>query len=423
MARAPDRRQPSERAQAYDSGDLFIPAPLPVATLDDAGRLACLRLIRSENVGPVTFRTLINTYGSAAAALDALPEIARRAGRGRPMKLCPRDTAETELAAAAAAGARPLFTIEPGYPPALAVLEAPPPMLYVKGEIGPLLAPMVAIVGSRECSAAGVTMAGRLAMGLGAAGIVVASGLARGIDTAAHRAALRTGTVAVVAGGIDHVYPPENADLYEAIPREGGAIITEMVPGHNPRATDFPRRNRIISGISMGVVIVEGIRRSGAMITARYAGEQGREVFAVPGHPLDPRAEGPNWLIKNRATLVTSAEDVLEALGPTLGTRPLQVAEPPPVREFAAQVGVADVVEGPPQPASDATARAVANGAGDDRPREAVLEALGPAPLPIDLLIRATGLSSRVVQMALMELDLGGRIERHPGQRVSLRTG
>ena len=173
----------------------------------------------------------------------------------------------------------------------------------------------------------------------------------------------------------------------------------------------------------MGVVMVEGIRRSGAMITARYAGEQGREVFAVPGHPLDPRAEGPNWLIKNGATLVTSAEDVLEALGPTLGTRPLQVAEPAPVREFAAQVGVADLVEGPPQPVSDATARAVANGAGDDRPREAVLEALGPAPLPIDMLVRATGLSSRVVQMALMELDLGGGIERHPGQRVSLRTG
>lgn len=270
-------------------------------------------------------------------------------------------------------------------------------------------------------------MAGRLATGLGTAGIVVASGLARGIDTAAHRAALRTGTVAVVAGGIDHVYPPENADLYEAIPREGGAIITEMAPGYKPRATDFPRRNRIISGVSMGVVIVEGIRRSGAMITAREAGEQGREVFAVPGHPLDPRAEGPNWLIKSGATLVTSADDVLEALGPILGTRPLHVAEPAPLMEFASQVEVADVVGGVSPRSSNAAARAsgasTAHGAGDDHAREAVLDALGPAPLPIDMLVRATGLPSRVVQMALMELDLGGRIERHPGQRVSLRTG
>jgi DNA processing protein len=391
--------------------DLFTPAPLPVAPLDDRGRLACLRLIRTEGVGPVSFRTLINTYGSAEAALVALPEIARQAARARPLRICPATQAEAEIAAAGKVGAVPVFTIEPGYPAALAAVDAPPPMLYVRGDLAALARPMVALVGSRECSAAGATMATRIAADLGAAGIVVASGLARGIDGAAHRSALPTGTVAVLAGGIDHVYPPENADLFEAIPAAGGAIVTEMAPGHTPRAADFPRRNRIISGISLGVVVVEAVRRSGGMITARFAGEQGREVFAVPGHPLDPRAEGPNHLIRHGATLITSASDILEAIGPITGRQPVVVATPaPPVRPAAAPL---------PRPSTPDDAGAVSTAADGDAVRAVVLSALGTAPIAVDVLVRTTALSTRDVQMALMELDLDGRLVRHPGQLVS----
>jgi len=392
--------------------DLFTPAPLPVAALDDRGRLACLRLIRSENVGPVTFRQLINRYGGAQAALDALPDLARRSGRARPLTICSLTNAERELAAATAAGAQPLFTIEPGYPHALAQLEAPPPLLYVRGRLDTLSADMVAVIGSRQCSAAGLTMAQTLAAGLGAAGFIVASGLARGIDGAAHRAALSTGTVGVLAGGIDHVYPPENRDLFEAIPASGGAIVTEMPPGYEPRAQDFPRRNRIISGIARGVVVVEANHRSGSLITARLAGEQGREVFAVPGHPLDPRAEGTNRLIKEGATLITCVADVLDELGPITGRRALHVAEPStpaPLPPHATQ-----------RPAANLAANAP-NG-GDDRARDAVLSALGPAPVGVDLLIRATSLTSAEVLVALLELDLAGAIERHPGQLVSRRV-
>ena len=233
------------------------------------------------------------------------------------LRICPRAEAEAELEAAERIGARPLFTIEPGYPPALAVLPVPPPLLYVKGEAGHLLRPMLAIVGARNGSAAGQKLARLFAARIGAAGIVIASGLARGIDAAAHEAALATGTVAVVAGGIDVVYPPEHERLQAEI-GERGCLVSEQPPGFVPRAKDFPRRNRIISGVSLGVVIVEAARRSGTLITARMAAEQGREVFAVPGHPLDPRAEGTNRLLKTGATLVTEPEDVLEALAPML---------------------------------------------------------------------------------------------------------
>lgn len=257
----------------------LTPAPLPQAPLDDAQRLACLRLIRSDHVGPVTFRELINRYGGAEQALEALPELARRGGR-QHIRLCSRATAEAELEAAQRIGARPLFTIEPGYPAALASIDVPPPLLYVKGNAGHLIRPMVAIVGARNGSAAGQKLARLFAARIGEAGFVIASGLARGIDAAAHEAALPHGTVAVLAGGVDNIYPPENASLHRRI-GESGCLLSENPPGFQPRAQDFPRRNRIISGVSLGVVIIEAARRSGTLITARMAAEQGREVFAV----------------------------------------------------------------------------------------------------------------------------------------------
>jgi len=389
-------------ANAPEGRTRLTPAPLPQAPLDDAQRLACLRLIRSDNVGPVTFRALINHFGGAEPALEALPELSRRGGRAN-IRICPRDVAEAELDAARAIGAQPLFTIEPGYPPALAAIDAPPPLLYVKGNAGHLARPMIAIVGARNGSAAGQKLARHFAARLGAADFVIASGLARGIDGAAHEAALAHGTVAVLAGGIDNIYPPEHAALQRAI-GEKGCLLSENRPGFVPRAQDFPRRNRIISGVSLGVLIVEAARRSGTLITARTAGEQGREVFAVPGHPLDPRAEGTNRLLKDGAILVTEPEDILSALAPMLREPPAPAPDPPG--------------EPSPSPAAHREPRLPNVGAGD---RERLLGALGPAPVDIDELARATGLTIRAIQIALIELALAGRIERHGHQLVSLK--
>ena len=386
-----------------ESRTRLLPAPLPQAPLDDAQRLACLRLIRSENVGPVTFRELINHYGGAQAALAALPELSKRGGRGRPIRVCPAADAETELVRARRAGARPLFTIEPGYPQALAVVDVPPPMVYVRGNADLLQQPCVAVVGSRNASAAGIKLARHMAHGLGAAGYIVVSGLARGIDGAVHQAALVTGTVAVIAGGIDNIYPPEHADL-QALIATRGCLVSEQPPGFAPRGQDFPRRNRIISGVALGVVIIEAAARSGTLVTARTAAEQGREVFAVPGHPLDPRAEGTNKLIKGGATLVTGPDDVLEALEP-LRRRPR--FEESHAESAATTTGAAAIAD--------------ALIARDDRQR--VLDALGPAPVGIDDVARATGLGVRVVQIVLIELALAGRIERHGQQLVSLLAG
>ncbi len=383
-----------------DRSSLFTAAPLPVATLDDAERLACLRLIRSENVGPVTFRELINHFGGAQPAIEALPELAARGGNRRRIRITSKAEAERELERAAATGAVPIFTIEPGYPPALAAIEAPPPLLYVRGNATLLSRPAVAVVGSRQASAAGHKLTRLFASGLGAAGYVIVSGLARGIDAAAHEAALETGTVAVVAGGVDIIYPPENAELTNAIASRG-VVLSEMPPGFQPRAKDFPRRNRIISGISLGVLVVEAARRSGTLVTARLAAEQGREVFAVPGHPLDPRAEGTNALLKKGATLATTAEDIIEALRPLSG--------------LSAESAFAEMHPAEPwQPPPLAPPPLLSN---DDRAR--VLEALGPAPVDIDALMRATGLGARALNVVLMELDLAGRIVRHGGGLIS----
>ncbi len=382
------------------------PPPLPTARLDDSQRLACLRLIRSENVGPATFRALINHFGGARAALAALPELSARGGRRTAIRICPEAAAEAELAAAERIGARPLFTIEPGYPAALAVIDGAPPLIYVKGDDRLLARPAIGIVGSRAASAAGQQLTRQIAAGLGEAGYVVTSGLALGIDTAAHHAALETGTVAVLAGGLDMIYPPQNADLHHAI-AERGCLVGEQPPGFQPRGNDFPRRNRIISGLSLGVVVVEAARRSGSLITARRAADQGREVFAVPGHPLDPRAAGTNHLIKEGATLITCAEDVVNALQPF--GRPRQAVS-----------GQIQLLE-EPAPARDAAPEPLPQVERDERSR--VIAALGPAPVHIDEVARATQLPIRIVQTVLLELALAGRLEHHGSQLVSLVTG
>ena len=402
MGHARDRRgRPGTARSAGEPGSAPLSAPLSADQ-----RLASLRLIRSENVGPVTFRELVGHFGSAERALDALPELSRRGGYRQSIRICPREAAEAELQAAADIGARALVVGEPGYPQALAAIDPPPPLIYVKGNAGHLARPMLAIVGARNGSAAGQKLARLFASRIGTAGFVIVSGLARGIDAAAHEAALLTGTVAVLAGGPDNIYPPEHAILQQRIAEEG-CLVTENPPGFAPRAQDFPRRNRIISGLALGVLIVEAARRSGTLVTARMAGEQGREVFAIPGHPLDPRAEGTNGLLKSGATLVTEPDDVLQALSPLL-REPLIRAAAPGQPPAAPQEALP--LEQPQVPASLVET---------DRTR--LLEALGPAPTDVDELARATGLSPRVIQIGLLELTLAGRLERHGHHLVSLK--
>jgi DNA processing protein len=376
-----------------------IPVPRPRRQLTAAQRLAWLRLIRSENVGPVTFREMLNHFGGAEQALEALPELSRRGGRTRPLHICSIEAAETELERAVKAKATLIALDEIGYPPLLAVIEAPPPLLYMRGRPDLVDKPTVAMVGARDASAAGRKLTHRIAADLGAGGVVIASGLARGIDTAAHEAALPTGTVAVIAGGIDVVYPPENADLHEQIARDG-VLIAENAPGLSPRGRDFPRRNRLISGMSYGVLVVEAALRSGSRITADFAREQGRMIFAVPGNPLDPRAGGTNQLIKDGAKLVTEAGDVVAGLGPLLaGFRP------PPASADSA-------LSERPMPAISLSSPE----------RNKIVEALGPAPTSLDDLIRMTGVEARQVRVVLMELELAGRVERLGQQRVVLKA-
>lgn len=362
--------------------------------LTDEQRLDWLRLIRSENIGPRTFRVLINHYGGARGALDALPELARRGGALKPARACPREDAERELLAARRLGITLIALGEPEYPARLRMIDDAPPLVAARGNLAALTLPMVAIVGSRNASAAGVKFAERLARELGDAGFVIVSGLARGIDAAAHRASLASGTIAVLAGGQDRIYPAEHGDLLEAT-LANGAAVTEMPLGWEPRARDFPRRNRLISGLALGVVIVEAARRSGSLITSRMALEQGREVFAVPGSPLDPRAEGTNGLLKQGATLVTEAADVLNVLRPILG-QPIEL----PIEEE----------ERAASPRSEPGA--------DERER--VLGLLGPTPVAIDDLVRLSGTSPAIVRTVLLELEIAGRIERHGGALVSL---
>jgi DNA processing protein len=365
-------------------------------SLGDAQRIDWLRLIRSDHVGPHTFHALLRRYGSARAALDALPALARRGGAPAPARICSYETAAAELKAARARGVRFVALGEPAYPPRLQMTDDAPPLLAVRGRVDVLARPPVAIVGSRNASAAGIKMAARLARDLGDAGYAIVSGLARGIDAAAHGATLATGTIAVLAGGHERVYPPEHAGLLDAILAHGAAV-SEMPLTWEPRAHDFPRRNRLISGLAAGVIVVEAARRSGSLITARLAGEQGREVFAVPGSPLDPRAEGTNGLIKQGAIPVTEAADVIAVLEPILGRSPHL-----PIREPVAE---------PPLPPATGP---------DDDERARVLALLGPAPAAIDDLVRLSQATPATVRTVLLELEIAGRIERHGGAMVSL---
>jgi DNA processing protein len=362
-------------------------------TLTDSERIDRLRLIRTDNVGPRTFRSLLAHCGSARTALERLPELARRGG-ARQIRIASEDQARAELAACKKLGVSLVASEEAGYPPRLAAIDDAPPLLGVRGSRDTLMRPMIAIVGSRNASAAGLKFAGQLARDLGQAGFAVISGLARGIDGSAHRASIESGTVAVLAGGHDRIYPPEHDDLLAKILDANGAAISEMPPGHEPRAHDFPRRNRLISGAALGVVVVEAAQRSGSLITARLANEQGREVFAVPGSPLDPRAAGTNGLIKQGATLVTEASDVIQMVTPIM-ERPLSL----PLEE----------------PDSDPFA-----GEPENSERARIVSLLGPVPVSIDDLIRMADTSAAVVRTVLLDLELAGRLERHGGGLVSL---
>jgi DNA processing protein len=349
-----------------------------------------LRLVRSPGIGPITFRQLIARFGDAAAALAAVPDLARRGG-GRSPNLFRREDAEREIERVDQLGARYLVLGQGLYPRLLAEMDDAPPLLMAKGQLALLERTAVAIVGARNASAAACRFARGLAHGLGQQGAVVVSGLARGIDSAAHDGALDSGTIGVVAGGIDVVYPPENEARQQAV-GEQGMVVSEMPPGTEPRARHFPNRNRIIAGISLGTVVVEAAPRSGSLITARLATEAGREVMAVPGSPLDPRAQGCNQLIRDGATLIQSAADVMEAIRPFEGR--VESAAVPyearPAQDYESALG-------------------------------SVEELLGPSPVPVDEIIRLSGAPSGAVQMALLELDLAGRLDRHAGGKVSLR--
>ncbi len=367
-------------------------------SLSQSQRIAWLRLIRSDNVGPATFRELINHCGSAEKALDMLPELAKRGGAMKRIRVASIADAEREMEMAARHDGRFVAIGEPDYPPALRAIDGAPPLLAMCGSGETATRPTLGIVGARNASVAGAKFAAMVAAAAAGAGYTVASGLARGIDAAAHHASLKHGTLAALAGGLDRIYPPENAELYRRICTEGGVAISEMPYGWEPRARDFPRRNRLIAGASLAVVVVEAAMRSGSLITARLANEAGRLVLAVPGSPLDPRAQGSNGLIKQGAMIVCSPEDVLEALAP------LSNLELP----FSGDAGEEAEPEG----------EAAAEPAEDDRLR--VAEALGPSPCEIDDLIRFTGVSAATVQLILLELDLAGRLVRHPGGRISL---
>ena len=385
--------------------------------LTDRQRLDWLRLTRTSSIGPRTFRSLLNRYGGAAAALEALPALLK--AQGRASKVVSVAEAEDEVALASKMDVRFIAMGEPDYPPLLRVIDSAPPIIGVRGRVSILSKPSVAIVGSRNASAAGLKMAGLLAADLGKLAFVVVSGLARGIDAAAHRASLSSGTVAVLAGGHDRPYPDEHRDLLDAI-ADTGAVVSEMPMGWEPRGRDFPRRNRIISGLSYGIVIIEAALRSGSLITARFAGEQGRDIFAVPGSPLDPRSEGTNALIREGATLITSADHIAEALAPVLGRLPFM---------GGAEEGK-DLSLGPfwdeLDPDLDDAERtaAFAEDAPDDKmevllPRDHIFALLGTTPMPIDDLVRLSGRPVASVRTLLVELELEGRIARQDGGLIT----
>ncbi len=426
---------------------MSLPAAPSGAPLTERERLDRLRLVRSESIGPKTFARLIERYGTAGAALEALPELIRKGVPGRSIRIAAVEEVEQELEEMRRCGGTFVSIGEPDYPPALAHIPGAPPVLAVRGSLASLRRSKIAIVGSRNASAAGLAFTEQLARGLARAGHVVVSGLARGIDARAHQATLESGTIAVLAGGLGKVYPTDHAPLLERL-LEQGVAISEMPFSWEPRGRDFPRRNRIVSGMSRAVVVVEAARGSGTLWTAKFAAEQGREIFAVPGSPLDPRAEGTNALLRDGASLCTRPEDVVEALArqnlardePRLGFaeaagdelgEPLwdecelfgaeaATIAPPPRYTFES---VAPATRGDTPRADDAP-RAPADG--DEEPLDLaarITELLGPVPISVDELIRASRARAREVQAILLQLELAGRLERHGGDLVSLVAG
>ncbi|WP_377186163.1 DNA-processing protein DprA [Ruegeria meonggei] len=366
---------------------------LPPTTEED--RFSWLRLLRSRKVGPATFRRLLREHGSAQNALTALPEVARAAGI-EGYETCPPGVIEAELKAAEAANARLLCLGSADFPDALNDLSDAPPMLWAIGDLSPLQRKSIGMVGARNCSSLGARMARGLAADLGKEGYTIVSGLARGIDTAAHMAALKTGTVAVMAGGVDVVYPAENTDLAGDIAKSG-LRVSEQPMGVTPQARYFPRRNRIISGLSQAVVVVEAAAKSGSLITARDALDQGREVLAVPGHPFDARAAGCNMLIRDGASLVRSAEDVIEALPQRQPETLEPMSDPQPDVQQASVPSQASL-------------------------HSEILARLGPSPIAEDQLIRDIAATAGEIGPALVDLELDRRILRQPGGLLSLQA-
>jgi DNA processing protein len=398
-----------ESCKARQNG--LADGPETAKPLSEDGKRAWLRLIRTPQIGSVTFWQLLAHFGSAEAALSALPEFAQHGGRIAARSIPVAAAIDKELEKAASAGMTLVAAGEAGYPPLLAQVEVPPPLIYIKGEPSLWTRPPLAIVGARNASAAGLKFAGEIAAALGGRGFVIVSGLARGIDAAAHRGALSAGTCAVLPGGLDTIYPPEHAGLAAEIAQDG-LLISECPPGFVARSQDFPRRNRIVSGASLGVVVVEAAERSGSLITARLAGEQNREVFAVPGHPLEPRAAGTNKLIKQGAIFTTGPDDILEALEPVLtrwecaagrnaGTRGAEVPAKPK--------------------RSDANGKTPESFGLVGADTKEILKLLSLSPIDIDELCRLSGLEARQVSAALLALDLSGQLERRGARHVALR--
>lgn len=363
---------------------------VPALTQEEA--FARIRLLRSPNIGPISFRQLLGRFGTARAALDALPDLAARGGKG--YRIAPEARVSAEVAALRSAGGRYVFHDSPEYPPLLAELDSAPPILMVRGDLALAARPTVAVVGARNASAAAVKLARMFAGELAEAGYTIVSGLARGIDGAAHQASLAGGTIGVIASGIDVTYPPEHADLQEAVATQG-LLVAEQPPGTEPLARHFPSRNRIIAGLARGTLVVEAAPKSGSLITARLAAEFGREVMAIPGSPLDSRAQGCNQLIRDGAVLVQSAADVIELLCAFDGSPRSTFREP-------AATAWLDLAEDPDAGPAD------------------IATLLTTAPVAVDELIRQSGESPAAVQLALLELELAGRLVRHAGGRVSL---
>lgn len=372
----------------------LFPAAKQLSTLDDKEKIAWLRLIRTENVGPITFYNLIDTFKSASKAIEALPTLSRRGGRLKDLKLFDEFAAIEEMEKLARLGGEMIFAAEKYYPLSLSAIEDAPPVLSVLGNKRLLNLPTIGIVGARNASLNGRKFAEKLAKDLGMGGQMVASGLARGIDASAHAGALETGTIAAVAGGVDVIYPPENTQLHNQIKNEG-CIVAESPLGMEPMARHFPKRNRIISGLSSGIIVVEATVKSGSLITARMAAEQGRDVYAVPGHPFDPRASGPNKLIQDGATLVQTAADILDNIAQFSATRPA-------LQDGEQQAWI-------PASLDENEAEDV---------RDIVLQNISPVPLTVDELVRNCHLTIPAVQMVLLELELAGRIQRLPGNRI-----